>query len=99
MPPSNLTLKRMDAATNKIVEKVFESCLDLEDSVEYEKALKIAAEDGFLAGMKAALEIPVDVADLKTQEQIFFASGGVLRKNVLIRAAVKRLRKEMKSND
>jgi hypothetical protein len=57
-----------------------------------------AYRQGYLDGMRAALKIPVDVSDLKTQEQIFFASGGVLRKNILIRSAIRRLRKEMKAN-
>lgn len=79
---AELTLKKMDAATNKIVEKVFESCLDPENAVEYEKALKIAAEDGFLAGMKAAASL--------TKECAYSQDN-----NWYIRAAVRRLRKEI----
>ena len=63
--PSDLTPWRMDAATNKIVEKVFESCLDPENSVDYEKALKIAAKDGFLVGMKAAAKLKHPARDLE----------------------------------
>ena len=79
---ADLTLKRMDAAIDRIVGKVLESCLDPENSVDYSKALKIAAEDGFLAGMKEAEKIAKDRA--------YDADWH-------IRATVKRLRKEMKN--
>ena len=95
----DLTLKRLDAATDKIVEKVFESCLDPENSVDYGKALRIAAEDGFLAGMNLAAEVE-PVMDYNPSDPV--CNMGQREGRDRTRAAIKKrarwLRKEMKAN-
>ena len=98
---ANLTLKRMHAVTDKIVEKVFESCLDPENSVDYDKALRVAAEDGFMAGMEAAANLKHRVRAEETPSDYEYGEGwdgGHDAHQSAIRATVVRLKKEAKAN-
>lgn len=96
---ADLTLKRVDAAMDKIVGKVFESCLDPENSVDYDKALRIAAEDGLLAGMKLAAEVE-PVMDYNPSDPVYSMGQreGRDRTRAAIRKRARCLRKEMKAN-
>jgi hypothetical protein len=98
---NDITLKRMHAATDKIVGKVFESCLDPENSIDYDKALRIAAEGGFLAGMEAAAKLKHQVRTEETPSDYEYGEGwdaGHDAHQSAIRATVGRLKKEAKSN-